>query len=187
MIWATAPRVRETESQALAGSDWNSLSRLFWCSGLLPRRIVVRDHEADGEGGKQGGGKEKEKKRKRWWRARRGVKRGPYHRGPSNRLTGCPGLRPLSLRQFCLARGKYVGQGHRGGIGGLYYIYEALSKQSNNIDSAPRSDRPSRRTPSHGPPLGYVYTLPEGLRRPYSFDSCVLLTPRLFYFVRLSL
>lgn len=140
----------------------------------------MRDHEADGEGGKQGG-RERESENDVVERDKGEAGLGPYHRGPLQSAHRVPRASTIiSLRQFCLTRGKYVGQGHRGGIGGLYYIYEALSKQSNNIDSAPRSDRPSQRTPSHGPPLGYVYTLPEGLRRPYSFHSCVLSTSRLF-------
>lgn len=95
---------------------------------------------------------------------------GPNQRVPSNRPTGCPRLRPLSLLgQLCeMLREARA----RGEVGRLYYIYEALSKQSNNIDSAPRSDRPSQRTPSHDPLYArYVYTLPAGSRRPYSFHS----------------
>lgn len=92
---------------------------------------------------------------------------------PDRRVPRAPTIISLSLgRGSALREGPtHEGQGHGGGVGGLYYIYEALSKQSNNIDSAPRSDRPSQRTPSHGPPFARVYTLPEGSRRPYSFRS----------------
>lgn len=180
MIWVTAPRERDREPSARRLGLKLTESAL-----LVPGRSAPAPHRGEGSRGRRRG-------RKTGWEGERRRKSendvverdegkeglGSYHRGPLQ-WTGCPGLRPLSLLGS-LARGKYVGQGHRGGIGGLYYIYEALSKQSNNIDSAPRSDRPSRRTPSHGPPLGYVYTLPEGLRRPYSFHSCVLSTPRLF-------
>lgn len=77
---------------------------------------------------------------------------GPNQRVPSNRPTvGALGSDHYLFLGSSALRETLRGARVRGGVGGLYYIYEALSKQSNNIDSAPRSDRPSQRTPSHGP------------------------------------
>lgn len=110
--------------------------------------------------GKRRGSETDEKEKERESETR--VKEGCCARGPSNRPTGCSGLRPLSSSRsaLCLAREDATwGKGTWGGVGGLYYIYEALSKQSNNIDSAPRGpiDHLKER-PASGPFLCFSAT-----------------------------